>query len=278
MTVYYNKSKRVTYTTDISTNIIPTKTIATIDNITNTYNSITVNYSVLPLYNSKNILYLTHKTNPALDVSNIISQNSNTLIFNNLPYNSGINQTGGTYDLSLSVFYGTSYTYIISGSSITLPFYNYITNSDFSSPVVNPNSAQLYPPDNWFSSRNNVLTLLNNGNNFYSIPKFIQVKNITNVVILQTNSSFINQNIQNLISGTYSFQLYYFSNSQTNDTISVYLANQLIVTIPITKTNNSWLLSITTPINIPNVNNNVLKISLNTTYNGFVAIAALLLY
>lgn len=285
MTVYYNKNKRFTYNTVNTTNIIPTKTIATIDNITNTSNSITVNYSVLPLYNSKNILYLTHKTNPALDVSNIISQNSNTLIFNNLPYNSGINQTGGTYDLLLSVFYGTSYTYIISGSSITLPFYNYITNSDFSSPVVNNNFIynELRPPTYWNCTTNNVLTFLNNGNNFYNFPKFIpnsqnnQIKNITNVVILQKNNTFLFQNIQNLIPATYSFQLYYVSNGQSTATISVSLGSKSIINIPITRLNTSWVSSILTSVNITDINNNLLKITLSTT-NATVAIAALLLY
>jgi hypothetical protein len=283
--MYYNKNQSFTYTTGNPTIIIPTTNIATINIITNTFNSITVNYNILPVYNSRNILYLKHNTTPALDISNIISQNSNIFIFNNLPYNSGKNQTGGTYELSLSVFYGISYKYIISGGSITLPFYNYIQNSDFSSPIVINNYQILYPPNMWNYSLNvNVLTLLNNGNNFYNIPRLSSVfqnnqnKIITNVVILQKNNTYIYQNILNLIPATYSFQIYYVSDGQSTATISVSLGNLLIVSIPITKTNTSWISSITTSINITNVNNNLLKISLNSNYNAMVAIAALLLY
>ena len=215
MTVLYNSGDLYRYS---DYNVTPIATlpnyspIATVFSVVPSFNSLVINYSVLPLIGATCILSITNST---FNYNITVSATSTSYTLTGMIYNSG------TYSVVLSVAYSTGSTYYTPAVYATLPFYNFIQNGGFSSGL-----------SSW-GYYGTVYTVPNNGGN--NIP-YIN-NGYANSLMLQWNQSNIYQNVR--FQGrnyTLSFSYVAKNTNPKGAVLQVSISNGYYTTINIPKT------------------------------------------
>ena len=191
--------------------------IGTVSSVVPSYNSLTINYSVVSLINPTCNLYVTNSS-IGYNYSTVVSATNTSFTLNNLTSNSG---TYSVY-LSINISY-ISYTYTSNILTATLLSAYTVINGTFSSPTLDQGTTP--PPNNW-TTTGNAFTVIN-GNNRFGIKSINN--NLPNILVLQLTNSSISQNIY-FVPGNYTIT-YNYIKRQSNTTgvyINMFLGNTTI--------------------------------------------------
>lgn len=313
LSVKYNNNPEVTYNTSSLYNYNQFHTEIVIRTITNTNNSITVDYSfltplILPIY----ILYATHSTNPALNKTLAINAATNPTSFtiSNLPYNSGSLKNGGTYSIMIYVTYngivsGVRRTYNTPTINTTLPQYNFLINGDFALPATSSfisfinqyfnttnisswtcNGSLTICLNNYeYLVLNNKIAYVLNQNIYNNNGNLIATINPNNVLLFSTNN-FNTPNLSqttNYTTGKYYLSFYYAASTSINQrsctlditvTTGIYESSIFSTTLTIDPSIISWT-NYTTDFNIPSNGSYTLKIGTSSTNTSTIGIGSI---